>query len=179
MTLAGVEAELYSAYLEAPYLCDYVSYDPCFGGTPTPTPTGGPTHTPTPTPTGSVPTATPTPVCDTLGVTIDMPTNDFGPGDICYVKVHVCNPGDNMGGTPLFVILDAYGDLFFAPSFSDFDSYSINLIAGRQTKTVLSDFNWPSGVGSAYGLWWYAGMTDPEMSALRGEMDAMEFGWHE
>ncbi|HPQ42096.1 MAG TPA: amidohydrolase family protein, partial [bacterium] len=33
MTLAGVEAELYSAYLEAPYLCDYVSYDPCFGGT--------------------------------------------------------------------------------------------------------------------------------------------------
>jgi len=181
MTLASVEAELYSAFQSAPYLCDYVSYDPCFGGTPTPTPTGGPTQTPTPTPTGTGPTPTPTPTsgCDTLGVTIEMPSDDYGPGDPCYLKVHICNPGDNLGGTPLFVILDVYGDLFFAPAFNEFDYYSINLLSGTQIKTVLSEFPWPSGAGTATGLWWYAGMTDPQISTLQGDMDTFDFGWHE
>ncbi|MCD4654029.1 amidohydrolase family protein [bacterium] len=184
MTLSYVENELYNAYQNAPYLCDYVSYDPCFGGTPTPTPTQGPpTATPTNTPTGSTPsptpTDTPTPACDTLGVTLDMPAHDFGPDDNCYLKVHICNPDTSLGETPLFVILDVYGDLLFAPDFNEFGYYRINLLSGLQTKTVLPDFAWPAGAGSASGLYWYAGMTNPEISSLLGDMDTWEFAWHE
>ncbi|MBN1295197.1 redoxin domain-containing protein, partial [bacterium] len=63
-------------------------------------------QTPTPTPTFT-PTPTPTSGCDTTGVTITMPSHDFGAGDTVNAIVTVCNadltPYDTI---PLFVILD-------------------------------------------------------------------------
>lgn len=170
--------------------------------TPTPTPTSSPTPTPpvTPTPTAthtstatatSVPTDTPIPPTDTpvptvtptsppvtLGVDLWMPSQHFRPGDPCGCRVIAANPGpESHAEVPLFVILDVYGMLFFAPNFSNFDHFTINLEPGSQEIVVLDDFIWPSISGSAEGIVWYAAMTDRSITALFGEMDMWSFGW--
>ncbi|MBN1296706.1 hypothetical protein JXA80_07985, partial [bacterium] len=75
------------------------------------------------------------------------------------------------------VILDVFGQLFFAPSFSSFDQYTVDVTPGLHTIIVLPEFTWPAGVGSASNLWFYAGMTDPAVTGLLGNYDAVPFGW--
>lgn len=150
---------------------------------PTPTvPTGVPTNTPLPTtntPTGTAVPPTGTPECDLLGVTIFMPSDDYGPGDECYCDLSICNPGSSTyADIPVFVILDVYGLYFFAPSFSDFDYYIRDIVPGISVISVLPSFQWPYGAGSASGIVWYAALTDPDITQLFGELDVFTFGWH-
>jgi len=126
------------------------------------------------------PTPTPTPECTKLGCTIEMPSDMFGPGNPCYCTVYVCNPGQaTYENTPVFMVLDVYGLYFFAPSFTNFDNYLYDISPGLITVEVLPPFNWPSGAGSASDIYWYAAMTDPEMTGLLGNMDTFAFGWYE
>ena len=169
--------------------------------TPTHTPTPSPTRTPTPvipTNTPETPTETPvtptdtpveptdtpelptaTPECSTLGCTVYMPSNDFGTGDPCFCLVHVCNT-DAVTYTdiPVFVILDVYGMYFFAPSFGPFDYYDDPIAPGLTTITVLPEFNWPAGAGTATNIIWYAAMTNPSITELFGNLGSFTFGWH-
>jgi serine protease AprX len=136
-----------------------------------------PTDTPVP-PTNTPVAPTATPECQQLGVTLWMPSDYYKPGDPCACKVTVCNPGpDNYFHVPLFVILDVYGQYFFAPSFNDFDHYQVDLQVGAKDVIVLDEFSWPDGAGSASGILWYAAMTDPDITALLGEMDMFTFAW--
>lgn len=146
------------------------------GSLPTPTPTGSVTATPTPT--SGTPTATPFIPCDQVGVTIDMPGEFFRPGDNFFVDVYLCNTDAVDYYVPLFVILDVYDALFFAPSFSAFDKYDVTLPADEQIiQNVLPPFNWPQGAGEASNIHFYAAMTDPQISQLFGTMDSVTFGW--
>ncbi len=164
--------------------------------TPTPTPTvgpGEPTNTPHP-PTATLPpswtpsptmTATETPVqtpgCGNLGVTLWMPSHEFTPGDTCSCHVVACNPGPTRyENIPLFVILDVFGDYYFWP---DFSAYAFEVIPVLDTQPliypVLQPFQWPDGAGSVTGgVRWLAAMTNPEQTAVMGEMDIWAFGWH-
>ena len=54
----------------------------------------------------------------------------------------------------LLVLLDVYGSLFRAPSFT-----------------------WPPNTGSARGIRFYAALTDPAIHILIGQWDMAEFGW--
>ncbi len=154
-------------------------------GNPTATPTpSGPTATPgnptaTPTPGNPTPTSTPGD-CSELGCTIDMPSNEFHPGDRFYCNVNLCNPGpDTYENIPLFVILDVYGTFYFAPTFNAYDHYALTLNIGEQTQVVIAEFPWPSGTGSATGIHFYAGLTDHAISELLGNYDMFTFGWSE
>ncbi len=136
-------------------------------------------QTPTPTP-----SATPTPYCETLGVTMYMPATEFHPDDICTCTATVCNnTGAELEGYPLFVILDAYGMYFFAPSFNTaFDHYLDQhpvFPMGETVVQVLDEFHWPNVEGSGSGIKWYSAMTNPEMTELFGEMHVFTFGWSE
>jgi hypothetical protein len=92
----------------------------------------------------------------------------------------VCNPTEVVyPDTPVFVVLDVFGSYYFAPDFSSFDRYIRTIEFGKMTIEVLPEFSWPSGVGSASGLMWYAAMTDPGMTSLLGELGTFYFGWHE
>lgn len=148
--------------------------------TPTHTPTTGPgepTNTPHPT---NTPTATPTAGCSNWGCTVEMPSQDFGPGDVCSCTVTVCNSGfETYSDLPVFVVLDVYGSLFFAPGFSDFDYYKPTLVPGETVIEVLPDFAWPTGAGSAQGILWYAGITNETISSMIGDIGMFSFGWHE
>ena len=108
-----------------------------------------------------------------------MPSNDFGEGDACYCEVYVCNT-DAVTYTdiPVFVILDVYGMYFFAPSFGSFDYYDDPIPPGLTTITVLPNFSWPAGAGSATNIIWYAAMTDPAITGLFGSLGTFTFSWH-
>lgn len=158
--------------------------------TPTPTPTSTATWTPTPSSPTPTPTGTPTPPsptptsgpCTQTGVTVTMPSALFHPGETCNCYAIICNAeGQVLVGYPLFVILDVYGSYFFAPSFSDTFDYYLDIYpefpVGETVITVIPDFEWPSGAGSASGLIWYGALTNPEISDLFGDLGTFEFGW--
>jgi hypothetical protein len=177
--------------------------------TPTPTPTA-PTSTPTPVPSwtptptaGTHPPSTPTPAstrtstpastttpsptptsgdCTVTGVTIEMPSHLFHAGEICNCTAVVCNAeSQTLNNYPLFVILDVYGTLFFAPSFNQVFDYYLPLYpsfpAGETRVEVLPDFAWPPNTGTVYGIYWYGAMTNPAITDLFGELGLFEFGW--
>ena len=150
----------------------------------TPSPTAPATSTPestqsaVPSPT-ITPTASPTAPCGILGVELWMPSHFFHPGDSCSCIVRVCNPGPQaMEHVPLFVVLEAFGQYYFAPGFTAFDHYLFeSLMPGITEQVVVPPFSFPENVGTVEGLFWYAGMTDAEFSFLVGAMDSWEFGW--
>ncbi|HPQ42454.1 MAG TPA: hypothetical protein PLV45_18925, partial [bacterium] len=140
---------------DEPYLKIYVDGMPT--RTPTPTPTCTPSITPTatntatPTPTSipsntPSPTLTPTPECTGMGCSIEMPYEEYTAGTMCTCHVHVCNTDPvTYTDVPVFVILDVYGMLFFAPSFGAFDYYDDPIPPGTTTIQVLPSFPWPAG----------------------------------
>jgi hypothetical protein len=127
--------------------------------------------------------AAPDPGCDRTGVTLWMPSDFFMPGDLFSCRVTVCNAKPApLTGYPLFVILDVHGQLFFAPSFTTlFDNY-LSLYhtfpPGMTDIDVISEFPWPSGVGSAAGIRMIAALTLPDYSEIHGEWDTWMFGWN-
>ncbi len=113
-----------------------------------------------------------------LGVRLWMPSDHFIPGDTCSCRVSAVNPGpETYTNVPLFVILDVMGVYLFAPQFNRFDHYTIDLPVGMVHQDVLPEFFWPDDVGVAENIYWYAGMTDPDISELLGNYDSWRFGW--
>lgn len=111
---------------------------------------------------------------------ITMPSDKITAGDTVWCRVYV----DNFGHSPLtdnalFVILDVFGELFFAPSFAmDADYYGETpFYPGRTVVDVLPEFTWPENTGSASGILWYAALVSSDFTELFGEMDMFSFGW--
>ncbi len=124
------------------------------------------------------------PMLPPTGATLFMPSHEFHPDDICSCAVTVCNAtGTILSEYPLFVILDVYGALYFAPGFTeDFDNYLDpypNFPAGETTVTVVDEFRWPDKMGRGSGIVFYGALTTPEISEIFGEWDSWEFGWSE
>ncbi len=121
--------------------------------------------------------------CPATGVTLSMPSLIYRPGDTCSCSVALCNAeGTYLEGYPLFVLLEIYGDYYFGPDFtSEFDTY-LDLYAGftegETPVTVIDPFAWPydAGAGSAS---WFAGLADPSMSVVLGDIDVFSFVWLE
>lgn len=80
---------------------------------------------------------------------------------------------------PLFVIFEIIGIYYFAPSFSPFDYYLMEIDPGEQCLHVLPEFIWPENTGAVDGVIVYSSMTDPQITELFGQMDSFTFGWHE
>ena len=155
--------------------------------TPTPMPTIVPTYTPGNTPTPEFtpsPTVPPTETPFPLGVRLEMPSAIFHPGDTFYCKAYTDNPGDRITGINLFVMLDVgIGTYWFWPGWkqypSEIDYTTFDLEKGSESHTILDAFEWPAGTGSASGINFIAGMVDPGMTSLMGELAQCEFAWEE
>ncbi len=105
----------------------------------------------------------------------------FYPGDPCSCSLQVVSAEpEDLPDTPLFVILDVYGTMFFAPDFNEFAYYEVDLHYGMDDEMViLPQFEWPAGAGSANDIRFYAGLTNYEMTTLLGTFDMFSFGWSE
>jgi len=146
---------------------------------PTDTPTATPTDTPTPTATDTPIPPTETPVCINTGVSLFMPSTQFSPGDQCACYVEVCNADrDAIHNVPLFVILEISGFYFCAPSFSNFDYFTLtNIDPGLTQMDILPGFAWPDA-GNGQGCW-YAAITNSAMTEIVGSMDSWDFTWNQ
>ncbi len=111
---------------------------------------------------------------------VQMPAHHFLPGDVVTVYAKVWNAGLNtLRDYPFWVILDLYGQLYFAPDFDGVNCYSQEFPPGLTEIPVLPPFIWPEGIESAEGVLWYAALTSPEMNEIVGEMGVFDFGWSE
>lgn len=165
---------------------------PTLTATVTPSPTDTPlaptaTQTPTPrpssTPTSMPPTATAaptgTPDCSELGVVLRMPSTYYQPGETCSLVAIVCNTTPTtLEGYPFFVILDVYGNYWFAPEWTqDFDYYDLVFEPGATPLIIIPEFVWPQGAGSATGIMFWSAVTDPLITQVVGTLDYWTFGW--
>ena len=148
---------------------------------PTATPTSVP---PTATPTGAPQTPTPTPTeppsVRPLGAYLEMPTDYYSFGEICYVKTTVSNDTPDLyTEVPLFVLLDCYGIFFWWPSWSnDIDYIMIDVEPMiEQEYWVIEPFIWPDVDSVASNIWFYTAMTDKKITQILGLFDSFEFGW--
>ncbi len=121
-------------------------------------------------------------ICDQMGVTLDLSQSLFHAGDTFTCTAHICNnTGDVLTGYPLLVLLDVFGSYFWGPTFTpEFDSYLARYPSfpeGITDVEVLPSFSWPSNVGAAQGIRFYAALVDPAVHILIGQLDMVEFGW--
>jgi hypothetical protein len=118
-----------------------------------------------------------------LGVGIVKPSAMFRPGDPCSAAAYVFNADQMVQAfdIPFFVILDVYGEYFFAPEFNEFSHYTIPDLQSAESHRfqILPEFAWPQNAGAADGIIWYAAMTDPQITSLFGPLAYFEFGWEE
>jgi len=109
-----------------------------------------------------------------------MPAYHFRPGDPCSCTASIWNPGPAvLTGCPLLVILDVYGQYFFAPDFNDFSYYEKTFEPGLTDVSIVDEFMWPEGSGSATGIMWYGLLMDSTFSNMIGAYGIFEFGWSE
>ena len=117
------------------------------------------------------------------GVRLWMPETVYHPGDPCACKVFVYNRDEQpLDGHALFVVLDILGVYYFAPSFTEYDSYLDDYSSfpvGRTEISVIPEFVWPTGAGSFSGAMFYAAMLDPTLTQVVGNWDWFQFGWGE
>jgi hypothetical protein len=160
--------------------------------TPVESPVATPTKVPSPTPTPAITappatftpapgTGTPTPI-PPLGVELEMPSDYFRPGDICWLNAHVHNPGDPIPDTPLVVMLDiGTGDFWFWPSWAhyppDIDYAIIEVAHGTSTYPIIGEFVWPSEVGSMNGLIFWGALLNQDLTEVVGEFGYWVFGY--
>ncbi len=117
---------------------------------------------------------------NTIRSYVSMPDHQLSPGDIVFVDAKIWNAGLNtLRDYPFWVILDLYGQLYFAPDFDGVNCYSQEFPPGLTQIPVLPPFIWPEGIESAEGILWYAALTNPEINEIVGEMGVFDFGWSE
>ena len=117
-----------------------------------------------------------------LGVYLEMPSDNFGPGDECYLKVIVSNDTyDSYVGIPLFVVLEIYGQFWFYPSWNMDLDYEVHYLYARNEFEFMAipEFIWPEDEGSASGLYFYGAMLNREWTDLFGHMDIFQFSYYE
>lgn len=116
--------------------------------------------------------------CLETGVKILMPSDYYYPGDSFFLKIQICNttpiPRESM---PFFVILEISGEFYFAPGFTQFDFYHVNLTPGDITVEIIPEFLWPEDKGSVDGIVVHSAITDPLITEIYGQMDSFTFGF--
>jgi hypothetical protein len=143
----------------------------------TPTPTDTPPATPTPA-------TTPTP--DHLTLNLQLPQTNFKPGDIFSLDAEVFNPSTPLDSIPTFVVLQVSSEYFFWPSWrqlrsdgSGYDYAFREYPTGLISHEIIPDFIWPEGVGTLYGLIFYAVLTSPDLSGILTDIDEIAWGFME
>lgn len=108
-----------------------------------------------------------------------MPSDYYRPGDPFRLDVRICCADDTEPvSLPLFVVLNVYGEYFFAPSYTrDIGFFNVDVRPGMQLVVIIQEFPWPENAGEGVGITWFAAMTNPPMTDLFGEMDMATFGW--
>lgn len=112
---------------------------------------------------------------ESLGVQIEMSSVLPHSGDVFRVKTIVSNPGQSLTNIHLFFFLDVYGTYYFWPSWSEFDSVTMDVPSGRTPVDIL-EFTWPeTPTSDASGLNFWSAMVNESMSQVIGSYAVIEW----
>ncbi|MBN1551734.1 hypothetical protein JW979_09705, partial [bacterium] len=132
---------------------------------PTPTPSPFPTMTPTITP---IPTVTPLRLFPQIR--LNMPEHRFYAGDKCFLRATIDNPSKDIPNAAVFIILDIYGQYWFAPSWisssNGFDHFKYTIPTGITEMIIIPEFVWPDHTGSGENLQFLGFILDPSLARL-------------
>jgi len=113
---------------------------------------------------------------------IQMPSNTFWPGAVCWLEIILDNTGsEDLDMVQLFVALNlGTDDYWFCPSWvkfpGDVDWLQIDIPAhSHQKQIILPDFIWPDGTGTFSGAHFISLLVDGE--DVKSNMDDFSFGW--
>ena len=127
-----------------------------------------------------------TDVPDTLGVQIEIPTNNVHPGEDFYITGRLNNPGLAQLDVPVFFILNIWDQFWFwdnwayyyPPDNMDIDFNLLNVPKGTMDIPVIPAFTWPdTGTDHLDGIKIYGAMLNSEMDEIQGDMEMIEFGF--
>ena len=109
-----------------------------------------------------------------------LPDHYFSPGEnfYCILEFHTTK-GKTFRQVPLFVLFELGGNFYCAPSFTDFDYYTVDITTEVQKFTVLESFKWPENAGYASGVYWYAGITNQQQTELISNLAFWSMNWGE
>jgi hypothetical protein len=170
-----------------------------FESTPIPTMTPRPTYTPTvtPTPTQSptpsqrieptftetpIPTTTPTVFPFQGEIQLIIPDECVRPGDEFYVSIYTKNHSqDTFLDAAIFVVLDAYGALYFYPTWVFFgapdDEIAFEIAEIRdENRIIIEAFTWPKLDVDLPNLYFYSALCDPGITELISNFAVIRWG---
>lgn len=104
-----------------------------------------------------------------------MQDRELTAGDRFLLEWQVLNPGPALTAEQA-IVLDVWGLYFFWPNWTDVTEWQQRTFAGAETheETIL-DFIWPSGVGAAEGIWFWAALFDIETLEIYGGLQSISF----
>jgi photosystem II stability/assembly factor-like uncharacterized protein len=131
----------------------------------------------------STPPPTATPTSSGFGVRLNLADGDryFTPGETFSLTAEFANNGPDRTDVPFFCILQVYDTMFFYPSWKsyppDIDWENLMILSGNSSLTVLPEFTWPDAGGPVEGITFYAALLTPDLTAIDGDWDAVEWGY--
>ncbi len=118
-----------------------------------------------------------------ITVQLTLPETEIYRHSPFWLEAAVINPSDDIASAPFVCVLDVLGQYFFYPSWSayppDFDYSDEALPVGTTRLVLIPEIEWPDGAGELSGIFFHAAVLTDDMSALRGNMASIEWGYYE
>ncbi len=114
-----------------------------------------------------------------VGVRLSMPDDYFSPGEECGLNAVIFNDSEPLLNTPLFCLLDIYGQYWFWDDWThELDYHLLNVPTGDTSLTIIDLFTWPdTGQDSLQGLAFLAALVDTSLTSIIGDYDILLFGY--
>ncbi len=122
-----------------------------------------------------------------LGVQLELNRTIFHPGESFQLDGFLNNPSStSLSDTPLFIMLDVYGEFFFWPSWRHFnpsnpdtiDFEYLSVPPGSTQVDLFPSFIWPdTGDAAVDNLAFYAAMLNQNFSSILGESAVVIWGF--
>lgn len=123
----------------------------------------------------------PHPRCQSVGVRLKMPSQDYRPGDVCFLTAEICNSFHiPIPEARFFTLLTVAGETFYAPGWTcELDYWSFGIQPGPYEVVVIKPFVWPEGAGNGSGVTFIGAVTDSEITEIIGEYSVLDISWQE
>jgi hypothetical protein len=102
-------------------------------------------------------------------------------GDLFYLHAYAQNPSSASIRGDVYIILEAYGEYYFYPSWASSDEgidyYEENFAPGSEANRVIIEFIWPRASGSHQGLGFYGAVFFHGSWNFAGDLNYIEWGY--
>jgi hypothetical protein len=114
------------------------------------------------------------------GVYLYMPSEEYHPGDECYLYAYLMNRSSTIPLAYLYVLLEIDGGYWFYPSWISLDEGTdceeVVLRSGLTGKTIIPAFTWPDVRYAEEDMKFHGLLLDKNRSNVIGDVSTVKFG---